>query len=147
MEDFDRRLSALHANASLLNRLKFFIHDLLQFRYDASARQRLLFDATASTMFYLSSVYFSPAEIGTLLSFKTCDGIALEQALQLVVGKKLERARDGETAGYEICTFHDLAPTFQDCLGIQKDFQVEKEYKRLYKNFIKEWKKRGKKTS
>lgn len=75
-------------------------------------------EATTNTMFYLSYVYFSLVDIGTFLSFKTHDGIALEQALQLVFAQKLEQAHDGQTMGYEICTSHDLAPTFQDCLGI-----------------------------
>lgn len=53
--------------------VKFFVQDLLQFRSDAGARQRLLHDAAAGATFYLSSVYFTQDEITTLLASQNGD--------------------------------------------------------------------------
>ncbi|KAJ3147387.1 hypothetical protein HDU86_008002 [Geranomyces michiganensis] len=127
----------------LFNRIKIFAFDLLTFGKDAGARERL--ESQPDVPLYVSSAYFTPAEVDRILSFPSATGLTLQQTLEAVIADKTSAAQSGASRDYELCTSHDLAPVVCAHFGIRKGFQEEKAFTAALKAFKKSWRKSSRK--
>ncbi|KAI8819742.1 uncharacterized protein EV422DRAFT_507363 [Fimicolochytrium jonesii] len=145
LKEYEAALPALHANKQLFAKTKIYLNDLLTFRSDPDARDRLESDPAAT--YYLSSAYFSTSEVDFLLAFPTNSGLSFQQCVQAAMAEKVSASSEGRSKDYHVCTSHDLAPLVRDVFGIRKGFQEEKAFKESLTSFRKEWKKRAKRSS
>ena len=133
--NYKNELQMLHADTTLLTKIKIFINDLMTFGNSESAQARLHKDPMAK--FFFSKIYFNEDEIERLLDFPTSEGPSVFKTLEAMMSCKT-RSRD-----YELCASHDLAPLLQQAYGIQKRFTEEKVFKLALKKFEKDWRKRS----
>jgi hypothetical protein len=85
-----------------------FIRDLRCYGGDKGARNRL---NSTGHEFYLGRPYFDSKTVNKLLTIPTING-TLQTDLRLLAAKR---------SGGEICAAHDLAPLFENVLGVRWD--------------------------
>lgn len=134
-------LKKLHTSP-LFTKIKLFLKDLMTFGSDEDARQRL--ESDLSTQFYLSSAYFTPQDVQTLMDFPTGSGLTFKDTLEVLMKDKMDQTRSGVLRDYNLCTSHDLAPLIREVFGVRKGFQEEKGFVTAHKTFTKAWRKKEK---
>ena len=78
---------------------------------------------------YVSAPYFEPLENHAL---KKIIRQTLEQLIQEILDKKLNRRKRVEGADYRVRAAHDLAPVFERVFGIKpKDLQKDKKFVKM----------------
>ncbi|RKO90131.1 hypothetical protein BDK51DRAFT_41448 [Blyttiomyces helicus] len=137
---YSERIKDLRKNMPLYTAVKIFLHDLMTFGHNGAARERLEHRPDAS--FYMSSIYFTPEQIATLLDFPGATGLTFKEILEIQMGHKVQAAAAGTSQDYFGCASHDVAPVVRDIFGIQKGYKEEKAFKSAYNKFEKQWKNR-----
>ena len=137
---YESELRRLHANTTLLAKLKIFINDFTTFGSSESAQRRLHEEPMAK--FFFSKVYFNEDEIERLLGFPTQSGLSVSNILQAMLSSNTNSVEPGGSHKYELCASHDLAPLLLRVYGIQKGFAQEKSFKSALKKFENNWRKK-----
>ncbi|KAF2648315.1 hypothetical protein K491DRAFT_554672, partial [Lophiostoma macrostomum CBS 122681] len=115
-------LNELRRNRLLWYKLHVFIYDLQNFRSNEASRTRL---DTVISIDYIGHPYFSDEEAEMLRS-TTVDvegGQTLQEVLDSFFGQKLEARLQGRAQSeydFGVCAAHDLAPLFEQALGVGK---------------------------
>lgn len=126
---YQKELNKLHTvKSDLWNRLKVFVNDLVKFGDNENAKKRL---ETNTSLYYLSTDYFTEHESSYILSFPSATGLSLKQLLEV---------KFKESVDQEICSSHDIAPVFQTVFNIRKGFQNEKIFNTFKAAFEKKYK-------
>jgi hypothetical protein len=113
-------------NTILMNKLKVCIYDLNHFNFPKS-QERIQTQYSPS---FLSSVYFTEAEIEFLLAFPSETGQTYGEIIHEFTERKQQSSSDNM-----ICTSHDIAPIMCAVFQIRKNFEKEKAFKKFLNSF------------
>lgn len=127
----EKEITNLHNNASLIERLKIFIYDLLKFNNQECSNRLQSEISLNNPGYYFTPYYFTEDEIEYLLNFPTSSGLILKDLLDMFRKSKYE---EGIT---EVCTSHDLAPIMYKTFNIKKGFDKDKNFQKNIKKFKK----------
>lgn len=126
-----------HNKADLFMKIKIFLSDLMNFKNDADARQRLeKANINESYNFFMSDDYFTEMEKNEILSFPASNGVLFSELVNFVIKEKIDSGKN------EICSSHDIAPVFKKVFGIQKGFENDKTYIKAKNSFDKNYNKK-----
>jgi hypothetical protein len=120
-----------------------WINDMLCFSSNQQARERLQVPTRVDDNVppFFNEVYFTSDEAKYLAKQMLPSGDSLGTAFQSLLD---DRASAGST---EVCTSHDLAPFLREAFDIPSHFYKSEGFKKNYKTFEKEWRKRQKKLA
>mmetsp|Transcript_16539 Transcript_16539/g.18496 ORF Transcript_16539/g.18496 Transcript_16539/m.18496 type:complete len:375 (+) Transcript_16539:85-1209(+) len=122
----------------LLLKVSFWIGDMLKFN-NGDAEERLTSPSRyldQGYSVYVNDSYFTLDEAKFLMTQSMPNG----KSLQTFLGEKLNSTN-------EACTSHDIAPVLYKAFGFEKTFFKSNPFKRDYKKFASDWKKKKKATN
>jgi hypothetical protein len=109
----------LHANESLVMRLRFFIEDLL-----SNNSERLNYLSRVNPEYYFPVYYFTEDEIEYLLSLQLSNGSTYRESFKEFIKDKTI-----------LCTSHDIAPFVYTAFGITMGNRKDTKFKTAHKRF------------
>mmetsp|Transcript_25747 Transcript_25747/g.26173 ORF Transcript_25747/g.26173 Transcript_25747/m.26173 type:complete len:168 (-) Transcript_25747:23-526(-) len=129
-------------NPRLLQQIRFWINDMLKFRTNKGARERLNnLSGYLENGFpiYVNTSYFSTLDEATFLMSQIImsNGTSLQTFLSAKLTEKV-------SSSGEVCTSHHIAPLMYKEFHIQQSSFECNHFKKEYKEFEKEWKKKSK---
>ena len=126
-----------HNKDDLLMKIKIFVSDLMNFKNDVHARQRLeKANINESNNFFMSDDYFTEMEKNEILCFPASNGVLFSEIVNFVIKEKIDSGKN------EICSSHDIAPVFKKVFGIQKGFENDNALLKAKNLFEQNYKKK-----